>query len=390
MEAREATAVEEDEEYRVKPLELFFDLVFVFALTQVTGLLAADVTWEQLVRGLLVLAALWWAWAGYTWITTAIDPEEGVVRLVFFAAMAAWLVAALAVPAAFNEDAIVFGVAYFVVRAMHVSLYFVAARGNPELTKAVTRSIPFWIGAPLLILAAGFLDGTAQGVVWVVALAIDYGSGLLGGGGGWTLHAAHFAERHGLIVIVALGESLVAAGIGAEEAEHLGVGTVVAIVLAFSVTAAIWWTYFDVSALVGERELRARHGDEQARQARDSYSYLHLPMVAGIVLFAFGAKKALGHYDEPLKDVAAFALSGGVALYLLAQAAFRLRNTRSASLPRIVLAVGLLAFGAFAGPAEVEAVIVLAVVAGTLCGLIAFEARRLAERRREIRHAAAH
>jgi low temperature requirement protein LtrA len=375
-----------EDDYAVKPLELFFDLVFVFALTQVTGLLAADPGWEQLARGLLVLAALWWAWAGYTWLTTTRDPSEGVVRLVLFAAMAAWLVAALAVPKAFSDDAVVFGVAYLAVRVAHVGTYYLAARGDRELTAAITRSLPFWITGPLLILAAGFLDGVAQGALWAAALLLDYGSGLLGRGGGWRLHAEHFAERHGLIVIVALGESIVAAGAGAADTE-LGAGTIAAAVLAFAVTGAIWWTYFDVAALVASRRLAARHGIEQARQARDSYSYIHLPMVAGVVLFAFGAKKTLGHHDEPLDDVAAAALAGGVALFLLAHVAFRLRNRGSLARLRLAVALALLAFAAVAP--EFDALVALAVVTALAVGLVTVETATSVEARRRIRHASA-
>ena len=192
-------------EHRVSPLELFFDLVFVFAITQVTGLLSSEPTWDGLLDGMLVLGALWWAWAAYAWLTNTVDPEESVARLTMLAAMAAMLVASLAVPGAFGGDALIFGVAYLAVRILHVALYARGSRGDPDLLGAVLRMTPTAIAGPMLIVAASALDGGAQTAVWVAALAIDYLGVLIGLARGWRVSPCLFAERYGLIVIILLG-----------------------------------------------------------------------------------------------------------------------------------------------------------------------------------------
>src|SRR6266508_2404466 len=191
-------------EQRVTPLELFFD----HAITQVTQLMSHDPTWRGVARGVLVLAALWWAWTGYAWLTNTLEPEEGQVRAGMFGAMAALLVVALAVPEAFESDAVLFGVAYLIVRLLHLLLYTIAGKRDPDLLGAVLRFTPSATLAPAIILAAGFVDGRARVALWVVALAVDYLGALIGHGEGWRVSPAHFAERHGLIVIIALGEQI--------------------------------------------------------------------------------------------------------------------------------------------------------------------------------------
>ena len=371
-------------EERVTPLELFFDLIFVFAITQVTGFISDDPTWTGLVRGLLVLGVLWWSWAAYAWLTNTINPEEGEVRIVMFGAMAAMLIASLAVPDVFGDDAFLFACAYAFVRIAHLVLYAVAGRGDKDLLGAVTRlAIGSTVGVGLLFVAAG-LDGPAQTAVWALALACDLAGAYIGGGRGWRLSAGHFAERHGLIIIIAFGESIVALGLGATNV--LSAGVVVAAVLGLVVAAALWWLYFDVVAIVAERRLRETKGKEQLTMARDSYSYLHLPMVAGIVLGAVGMKKTLGDVGDPLKTVPAFALCGGIALYLLAHILFRLRNVRSLNRQRLVTAGLLLVL--FPVALELPALATLAIVAGLLAGLIAYEAIHFAAARERVRHPA--
>jgi low temperature requirement protein LtrA len=372
-----------DTEQRVTPLELFFDLVFVFALTQVTGLLADDPTWAGLGRGVLLLGALWWAWAAYAWLTNTLDPEEAWVRLAMFVAMAAMLIASLSVPEAFGEEGVLFGAAYFVVRAMHLALYALAARGNPDLLGAVLRMTPTSLVGPALILAAGFLDGAVVYVLWPIALAMDYLGVLWGRGQGWTVSPGHFAERHGLIVIIALGESIVALGVGTETS--LGPGIVGAAILGITVAAALWWAYFDVVAIVAERKLTEATGAARAALARDSYSYLHLPMVAGIVLFALGVKKVLAHHDDELAIVPAVALCGGVSLYLLAHISMRLRNVRTVNRQRLVAAIALA--GLIPVATEIPGLAALGAVTAVCVVLIAYEAIRFAEARQRVRHA---
>jgi low temperature requirement protein LtrA len=374
---------QESAEERVLPLELFFDLIFVFAITQVTGLVVEDPTWAGLAKGLVVLGVLWWAWAAYAWLTNTINPEEGAVRLAMFAAMGAMLIASLAVPDVFGDDAFLFACAYAFVRVSHLALYAIAGWGDRDLLAAIGRlGVGTAVGVGLLFAAAG-LDGRIQVTVWAIALVLDLLGAYVGGGRGWRLAAGHFAERHALIVIIALGESIVALGLGASH--RLEAGVLLAALLGLAVAAAMWWAYFDVVAIVAERKLRERTGPEQLAMARDSYSYLHLPMVAGIILFAVGVKKTLGEVGEPLKLVPAVALCGGVALYLLAHILFRLRNVGSLNRQRLVVTAAILALIPLG--VELAALVTLALVAALLIGLIAYEAIRFAEARERVRHA---
>ena len=377
------TAVRRDEE-RVTPLELFFDLVFVLAITQCTALMADEPTWTGLGRGLVVLAVLWWSWVGYAWLTSVLDPEEGAVRIVMFAAMAALLVAALCVPQAFGDLGLTFALAYGVVRAAHIGLFVIASRDDPGLRRSVVGlGIGTGVGVGLLVIASYF-DGWTQGLIWVVAIVLDVAEPLLFGAEGWELVPGHFAERHGLIIIIALGESIVAIGVGAEG--DVDAGIIVAACLGIAIAAALWWAYFDVVAVVASRHLASQPvGRVQNAMARDSYSILHFPMVAGIVLIALGMKKTLEHVDEPLETVTATALVGGAALYLLALVALRLRNLQTWNVQRLVVAAILLAYLPVAF--EVDSIVSVATVAAILWCLTGFEVVRFAEARREVRSA---
>jgi low temperature requirement protein LtrA len=369
---------------RVTPLELFFDLVFVLAITQCTALMARDPTWQGVARGLLVLGVLWWCWVGYAWLTSVVDPEEGLVRIAIFAAMAALLVAALAVPKAFADDGLVFAIAYGFARYAQVVLLYLAGRENASLRHSVIVGLSFStaIGITLLVVASQ-LDGAAQGALWALALALDMAGPFFFGVEGWMLVPGHFAERHGLIILIAIGESIVAVGAGAEAAVDLGV--IAAAVAGVAVAAALWWLYFDVVAIVATRHLtEAKPGREQNSMARDSYSYLHLGMVAGIILLAFGIKKTLAHVGHHLDVVPATALYGGIALYLLTHVAFRLRNVRTLNKQRLATAVLLLPLIALA--TQVPALLALTIVASVLVALIAYEAIHFADARDRIRH----
>jgi len=368
---------------RVTPLELFFDLVFVLALTQCTTLVTRTPTWEGVLKAMLVLGVLWWSWGGYAWLTSVVDPEEGTVRLAMFAAMAAFLVAALCVPGAFGSEAVLFACAYAAVRAAHIALFMIASREDPELRHSVLGlAVSTAIGVGLL-LAAAFAGGTVQLALWGLALLIDLGGPYLFGVEGWKLVPGHFAERHGAIVIIALGESIVAIGIGARPT--IGAGVVAAAVLGVAIAAALWWTYFDVTAIIAGRRLaRAAAGRERNEIARDSYSYLHFPMIAGIALIAVGIKRTLLGVDDPLRLVPAAALLGGAAMYLLAHVAFRLRNTGSLSVRRLLCAVVLLAL--LPAGASLPALVTLALLAAVLVVLILYEAVRYAEVRDRVRH----
>jgi low temperature requirement protein LtrA len=298
-----------------------------------------------------------------------------------FAAMGAMLLVALATPGAFDDDAWLFGGAYLAFRLLHVALY-VSSATDPGVRHAVARLAPGALATSALILAAAAFDGSAQGALWCAAIAVDYGWLVASGVSGWQVHAGHFAERHGLIVLIALGESIVSIGVGAQGI-GLGAEVVLAALLGSLVAAALWWAYFDVVAPVAERVLHAAERQRQVRLARDSYTLLHLPMIAGIVLLALGIKKAIAHVDEPLADVPAVALCGGVALYLLALVAFRLRNVRTLNRQRLVGALVLLALIPVARSAD--ALVALALAAVALTALIAFEAIRFREARARIR-----
>ena len=360
-------------EERVTPLELFFDLVFVFAITQVTGFLAANESGGGLLRGMLLLGALWWAWAAYAWLTNTLDPEEGGVRMAVFASMAAMLVVGLATPKAFGADALVFGVAYFIVRALHLLLYAIAGKGDPELLGAVLRFTPGAVLGPSLLVVAGFFDGPAELGLWIAALGVDYVGALVGRGRGWRLSPAHFVERHGLVMIIALGESIVAIGVGAAGVP-LDAGTITAAMLGIVVAAALWWSYFDWLIFVSQARISDATGAERGELARDLYTYLHMPMVAGIVLFALGMKSTLAHVDEPLRLIPAIGLCGGLALYMAAHVALRLRTGGGWGHGRPTAAVVLLALIPVA--TMVPALVALALVAAVCAGLIAYEAIR--------------
>jgi low temperature requirement protein LtrA len=375
------------EESRVTPLELFFDLVFVLALTQCTALMAADPTWQGLAQGMLVLGVMWWSWVGYAWLTSVVDPEEGSVRLVMLAAMAALLVVALCVPGAFGDEALLLACAYFVVRFSQIGLFVMASRDDPGLRHSVAGlAISTAIGTGLLVVAS-FLNGFPQGAVWALALALDMGGPLLIDSSGWRLEPGHFAERHGLIVIIALGESIVAIGVGAEVGVDAGV--VIAATLGVVVAGALWWLYFDIVALVAERRLsNAPAGKVRNEIARDSFSYLHFPMVAGIVLLALGLKTTLGHVGDPLEVVPAAAMLGGTAIYLLAHVAFRWRNVHRFSWQRLIAAAVLVAL--LPAALALPALATLAIVAALLVVLIVYEAHRFAALRERLRHQLAH
>ena len=372
-----------DSEHQVTPLELFFDLVFVFAITQVTAMLADDPTWPGVFRGMLVLAALWWAWSVYAWLTSATDVDEGGVRLLMLAAMASMFGVALAVPGAFGDDAVLFGVAYFLVRLFHLVLSGTVVRDDPERLGALARFAPTAMAGALLIVLAGFLDGDARIAVWLVALTVDYlGPTVVGVGRGWRVAPEHFAERHGLIVLIALGESLIAIGLGA--GLMLDTGVIAAAALGIIVVSALWWLYFDVAAIFARTRLLQARGLELHRLALQAYSYLHLPMFAGIVLFALGLKTTVDHAGDPLETVPAVALCGGAALYLLGHIAFLFRTTGRVFRRRTVGAVLLL--GLIPAALVIPALASLTLV-GTVCaGVVAYEALRYRESRVRIRH----
>jgi low temperature requirement protein LtrA len=372
-----------DAEHQVTPLELFFDLVFVFAITQVTSLLAHDPTWGGVLRGLLVLAALWWAWSVYAWLTSATDVDEGGVRLTMLAAMCAMFCAALAVPTAFGEHAVLFGVAYLLVRLLHLALSATVTRHDPARRGALVRFAPGAVIGPLLLVLAGFLDGNERIAVWLVALTVDYlGPVVIGVGQGWHVAPEHYAERYGLIVLIALGESIIAIGVGA--GFELDRGVIVAALLGIVVVSSLWWLYFDVAAIFARRRLVEARGLELHWLALHAYSYLHLPMIAGIVLFALGLEKTVAHVGDRLETVPAVALCVGAALYLVGHIAFLRRSTGRLFRRRTIGAIALLALVPVA--LVTPALVALALVSAVCASVVAYEAIHYREHRLQVRH----
>jgi low temperature requirement protein LtrA len=359
-----------EHEHRVTPLELFFDLVFVFAFTHVSSLMSDDPTWSGLGNGLLILAALWWAWVGYAWLTNFVDPDEGAVRGAMLVAIIAMFVAALAVPDAFGGEGVLFGIAFLIVRLMHVALFAHAGRGDRDLLMAVLRIAPSTAIGAGLIIAAGFVEGGLKPVLWLVALSVDYLGPLVSGVSGWRVHPAHFAERHALILIIALGEAFIAMGVGASHTE-IGPGVILTAALGLVVATSMWLAYFDFFSIRAHQMLAERSGTERSALARDVFSYLHLPLVAGVVLVALAMKKTLADVGEALDVIPALGLFGGSALYLLTYAAVRLRVARTLSRGRSVAAVAFIALLPVA--VEVPALAALALATAVWVSLHAYE-----------------
>ena len=376
-----------DTEHRVTPRELFFDLVFVFAFTQVATLLANDPTFTGMGRGVLVLAALWWAWTAYAWLMNTVDPEEGVVGAALLVALIAMFVAALVVPNVFDDDGVLFGVCFLVVCAMHLALYALAGRGNPDLLGAVLRLAPWTLLGATLILLAGFMAG-ARTWLWLAALASTYVGAALSGTRGWQLHPSHLAERYGLVLIIALGEAFISIGIGAAGI-GIGPGEVAAAILGILVATSFWLAYFDFFSIRGERMLRDLEGPERVALARDAYAYAHFPMIVGIVLFAFAMKTIVAHVGDELDSVAAFALCGGSALYLLTYSAIRIRIERRLRVSRGRLAAALALLLVLPVAMVVPALAALALVTAVWLALHTYEIVWWREARTESRSALA-
>lgn len=388
---------EEQNEARVTPLELFFDLVFVFALTQVTAFMADELSWQGILRGVLVIMLLWWAWTGYAWLANVASAEERPIKLAILTGMAAMFVLALCIPEAFDDlpgglrGPVVLAICYLLFRLMHLVMFLIISREDRELRRQVLRFALSAVAGSVVLLVASQFDGWLQTGLWMLALLADYVGTALGGFKGWRLPAPrHFSERHGLIVIVALGESIVAIGVGVAK-EPITWVIIAASVLGLILSSALWWTYFDVSALLGEHALATEPIQTRARLARNAYSFGHLPLMIGIVLVALGLKEVLlyvsdrSHHTltEPLSNVALAALVGGVAIYLLGHVVFKWLTVHTLSVVRLVAAgVLLLITPLIAGrPALVE----LGVVAVLVALAVLIESVIFAESRRKIR-----
>ena len=393
---------QEEEHATVTPLELFFDLVFVFALTQVTAFMADELSWHGILRGALVLMLLWWAWTGYAWLANVASAEERPIKLAILGGMAAMFVLALCIPEAFDDlpgglpGPVVLAICYLLFRLMHLVMFLIISREDPRLRSQVLRFALSFLASGAVLLVASQTEGWLQTGLWALALAADYIGTALGGFSGWRLPSpGHFSERHGLIIIVALGESIVAIGVGVAQ-EPISWVVIAASVLGLVLASALWWAYFDVSALLGEHALASEPAETRARLARNAYSFAHMPLMLGIVLVAFGLKEVLlyvsdsSHHTltDPLPSVALAALVGGVVVYLLAHVVFKWLTVHTVSVVRLAAAgLLLLTTPLIAGrPALVQLGVVTFLVA---CAVIV-ESVLFAESRRKIRAELSH
>ncbi|MEV0647138.1 low temperature requirement protein A [Phytomonospora sp. NPDC050363] len=313
------------DERRASTLELFFDLVFVFAFTQVTAMLADNATLQGLSHAVLLLMAMWWAWGSYSWLTNAVSTDYLLPRLVLLGAMASFTVVALSVPHAFEASAVAFAVGNLIVVLLHSVLY--ASAGGTLNRRAILRLAPTNLIGALVFLIAAFVPTEVRAWLWLLAVAIYYAGPYIRSMEGFSVHPSHLAERHHLIVIIAFGESIIAIGVGATaDGSSLTGLELAAGLMTIVLVCAMWWRYFDSEAERGEHALVEARGLARAHLARDAFSYLHMPLVGSIVLMAVGIKKTVGHPETYLKPLPAILLCGGAALFLLVLAAIRLRR----------------------------------------------------------------
>jgi low temperature requirement protein LtrA len=307
-------------EVRVSTIELFFDLVFVFAITQLTSLLASEPTVAGLGRVALVFGNLWWIYGGYTWLTNAVPPRQPVLRLLMLLAMGGFLVVALAIPTAFAGGGVAFGVGYLLVTLVHTGMFLLSS--HESAVRAMRRLGPANAITAALLLWAGFTQGLLQWTLWTAAFGLHWVSPFFTAAAGFPIRAAHFVERHGLIVLIALGESIVAVGIGMA-GHRLPADRVVTAVLGLTVAAALWWLYFDSEDEQAERVLDAAAVNRTTWLALYGFGYAFLPLLGGIIMFAAGVKNAAMPYGEPVTASTAWLLAAGVATYLVGLAWFR-------------------------------------------------------------------
>ncbi|MFI8519675.1 low temperature requirement protein A [Streptomyces sp. NPDC085481] len=378
-------------DHKVTPAELFFDLVFVYAITQVTALMAAAPSPMRVVGAMTVLALLWWCWCCFAWLGNVVRADAGALFAVLVTVMTVVFVVSLAVPEVFADAPgglsapLVFVVCYGLVRVLHLASYWISSPGDTALHVTLRRTALLSVLPPLVLLLVGCAyDGTPRLALWLCAVAIDYGGIYVTGASGWRVSSpGHFSERHGLIVIIALGESIVAMGVGVG-VFPLTVAVIAACAAGLLLSAGLWALYFRRFGELPEHRLAALEGDERTRFARDVYTFLHLPLVAGVVLTALGMKKVLaqvadtGHYDlaEPLHGTVAWSLTGGVGVFLLGAAAIVLRS--SGRRPTALLVGGVL--GLAAGPlvAVIPALPALALLAAGVTALVVLDGRGVA------------
>jgi low temperature requirement protein LtrA len=376
------------EEQRATPLELFYDLVFVFAVTQVSHLLLDNLTWEGAGQAALVLLVVWWAWNYTTWVTNELDPDSIAVRMLLIALTLASLLLAVAIPQAFGAHGLLFAGAYVAIQVgRHTFLTFAAAGAGTLERERAGRILTWFVAAGALWIAGGLVEGHGRTALWVAALALDYAAPLVLfwvpglrrlDGATWEVETAHFAERFQLFMIIALGETIVVTGATTSQLD-LDLARVAALSVAFLATAAFWWLYFDYVARIAERRLEL--ASDRTNLARDGYTYLHVVMVAGIIVAAVGDELVIAHPTDELTGAEVAAVVSGPALYLLGHTLFRLRMAGSLSWKRLGGALACLALGAVG--TSVPALVLSTLVLGVLVAVIAAE--RIAALRRTTR-----
>jgi low temperature requirement protein LtrA len=354
---------------RVSTLELFFDLVFAFTLTQLTVLLAHHLTLTGVAQVLLIFGVLWWMYGGYAWLTNTRTPDRAPERLLLLAGMAGFLVVGLAIPHGFgpevSETGAALGLGYLIVVLVHVSLYY-------RLNRNIMRIAPFNVTSALLVILAGVANGPAVYALWAAALAIQVLSPLIAHPAGrFEIQPAHFVERHGALIIVALGESVAAIGISASRQRVTG-SLLAAAVLGLALTACLWWAYFGTGDDGrAERAFTAADPGQRPSLALSAYFFAHIPMLLGVVAMAAGVLLTIGHAAQPHPVGQAIALSGGVALFLAGDAWFRAILRIGTPWPRLAAAALALAAAALGATVSVEAQ--LAVLLGALVAMLAGE-----------------
>ena len=374
-------------EQHATTLELFYDLVFVFAITQVSHLLLDHLTWTGAGQATLVLLVVWWSWNYTTWVTNELDPGSVAVRLLLIGLMLASLLMAIAIPDAFGDKALLFAGAYVTIQVgRHLFLTFVAADAGTNERVRAGRILIWFIAAGVLWIAGALADGSTRTVLWLAALAVDYAAPLVTfwvpglsriTPEAWEVGTGHFAERFQLFIIIALGESIVITGATTSQHE-LTTATIVAFSLAFLITAALWWLYFNLVAAIAERRLA--EAANRTVLARDAYTYLHVVIVAGILLTAVGDELVIAHPTDELPDAELLAVVSGPALYLLALVLLRLRMSGTLGWRRLAGAIACLAIGAIGTFAP--ALVVAALLFGVLVAVIAGDQMAALHRRR--------
>jgi low temperature requirement protein LtrA len=321
---------------RASTLELFYDLVFVFAITQVSHLLLAHLTWTGVLQSLIVLLAVYWSWNYTTWTTNELDTETVPVRLLLLGLMLVSLLMSVAIPRAFEDQALLFAGTYVAIQTgRHFFLTFIAAGGGTVERERAGRILTWFVVVGVFWIAGALVEGTGRYVLWLIALSLDYFAPLVTyrvpgrrrlPPETWNVGTEHFAERFGLFIILALGESIVITG-GITSELALDVKTILAFVMAFLASAAIWWLYFTSVAALGEHYLEV--ASSRTTLARDAYTYLHVVFVAGIILSAVGDELVIAHPYETLPPYEVAAVAAGPSVYLLAHTLFGHRLTGS-------------------------------------------------------------